>query len=124
MKDNGGSKGEGRETNVEKSKRVLRFVCPICGSRDLRVMEQARHYPIAMLDGVAVNAETVKFEELRKREECPYWLVDDPKEEWECWCVECEFVPDLEQYDEEKTKEDKLVRWLLDNCPQTQEEDD
>ncbi len=98
---------------------VLRFVCPRCGSRDLRTMMFVAHYPVSTLEGLEVDSETLEFEELHEREDPFEWRPTNHNDGWEFWCDKCGLVPNLDEYDDAETQEDKLVKWLLANCPQS-----
>ena len=123
MKDNGRNITEDRENNSEKPKLILQFVCPECGCRNLRTKWLVARYPVATLDGLEVHAETLELVELRQREDPFEWFDDDSNDGWEFWCDKCHLVPDLEQYESLKYQEDRLAKWLIDNCPQTDDGD-
>jgi hypothetical protein len=106
------------ESAPEHPKLILRFICPECGCRDLRTKMLVAHYPVSTLEGLEVHAETSEFEELHQREDPFEWKASSHNEGWEFWCDKCALVPDLEEYEGLQYQEDRLARWLLDNCPQ------
>jgi hypothetical protein len=97
---------------------MVRFICPRCGSRDLRTLQLVAYYPASTLEGIEVDSETLEFQELHQREDPFEWIGSNHNDGWEFWCHVCHLVPNLEEYDEVIAQEDQLVRWLLDNCPQ------
>ena len=112
----------GRVLRTGANELMLRFLCPRCGSRNLRTKQLVAYYPVSTLDGIEVDAETLEFEALHQREDPFEWWGSDSCDGWEFWCDNCHLVPNLEEYDEEEGQEGQLARWLLDNCPQTVEE--
>ena len=122
-------KGEyrGRELKTDGGTMMLTFICPMCGSRDLRTVQLVAYYPASTLEGIEVDSETLEFEELHQREDPFEWIGSNHNGGWEFWCHVCHLVPNLKEYGEYDeygvviTQEDQLVRWLFDNCPQTDE---
>jgi hypothetical protein len=96
----------------------LKFVCPLCGSQELRTKFPEALYQISTLDAVKKDPGA----------NCDPWYIDErePSEyegvghtdEWEFWCDKCGLVPYLEQNHEEEPQEESLAKWLLDNCRQ------
>jgi hypothetical protein len=103
---------------TDRNSLMLRFVCPRCGSQDLRTKMLVAYYPVSTLDGLEVTSETLEFEALHEREDPFEWIGSNHNDGWEFWCHNCHLVPNLEEYEEVKTQEEPLARWLLDNCPQ------
>lgn len=97
----------------------LKFVCPLCGSQDLRTKFPEPLYQISTLDNVKKDPAA----------NCDPWYIDErePSEyegvghtdEWEFWCDKCGLIPHLKQNHEEESQEESLARWLLHNCPQS-----
>src|SRR5271157_540226 len=99
---------------------ALRFICPLCGSQDLRTKFLEPYYPISTLDTIELDPNGVDLCYLYEREPWEYEGAGHT-EGWEFWCDKCDLVPNLEEYEEEVRQEESLARWLLDNCPQTDE---
>ncbi|AFM26046.1 hypothetical protein [Desulfomonile tiedjei] len=99
----------------------LKFVCPLCGSQDLRTKFPEPLYQISTLDAVkkdpGANGDPWYIDE---REPSEYEGVGHT-DEWEFWCDKCGLAPYLEQNHEEESQEESLARWLLDNCPQDED---
>src|SRR5208283_1159911 len=99
---------------------ALRFICPLCGSQDLRTKFLEPYYPISTLDTIELDPNGVDLCHLTEREPWEYEGAGYT-EGWEFWCDKCDLVPNLEEYEEEVRQEESLARWLIDNCPQTDE---
>ena len=99
---------------------ALRFICPLCGSQDLHTKFLEPYYPISSLDTIELDPNGVDLCYLYEREPWEYEGAGHT-EGWEFWCDKCDLVPNLEEYEEEVRQEESLARWLLDNCPQTDE---
>ena len=95
----------------------LKFLCPMCGSQDLRTKFLEPYYPISTLDRIKVDPGNVDLCDLFAREPSEYEGAGYT-DGWDFWCDKCHLVPRLEPNDEEDTPEESLARWLLDNCPQ------
>jgi hypothetical protein len=99
----------------------LKFVCPLCGSQELRTKFPEALYQISTLDKVKKDPD----------ESCDPWYIDEREpseyegvghtEGWEFWCDKCHLIPYLEQNHEEESQEESLAKWLLDNCPQNED---
>ncbi|MGB6068366.1 MAG: hypothetical protein WBG50_26450, partial [Desulfomonilaceae bacterium] len=95
----------------------LKFLCPMCGSQDLRTKFLEPYYPISTLDRIKVDPGDVDLCDLFAREPSEYEGAGYT-DGWDFWCDKCHLVPRLEPNDEEDTPEESLARWLLGNCPQ------
>jgi hypothetical protein len=99
----------------------LKFVCPLCGSQDLRTKFPEALHQISTLDAVKRDPTA----------NCDPWYIDEREpaeyegvghaEGWEFWCDKCHLIPYLEQNLEEESQEESLAKWLLDNCPQDED---
>ncbi|MGB6066340.1 MAG: hypothetical protein WBG50_16175, partial [Desulfomonilaceae bacterium] len=95
----------------------LKFLCPMCGSQDLRTKFLEPYYPISTLDRIKVDPGDVDLCELQERNPSEYEGAGHT-EGWQFWCDKCRMVPNLDVRNEEAAQEKALARWLLDNCPQ------
>jgi hypothetical protein len=96
------------------------FLCPRCGSRDLRTKFPEALYQISTLDKIVLNPTDVDPFEILEREPSEYEGVGH-SDEWEFWCDKCHLTPSLRDTREDEPVEETLARWLLDNCPQSPE---
>ena len=95
----------------------LEFVCPLCGSQDLRTKFLEPYHPVSTLDRIKVDPKDIDLCDLEEREPSEF-VAEGHSEGWEFWCDKCGLSPYLEPYDENETQVESLARWLLDNCPQ------
>lgn len=98
----------------------LKFVCPLCGSPDLRTKFLEPRYPVSTLDKIEVDPRDIDLCHVYEREPSEF-VPEDYFEGWEFWCDKCGLMPYLEESHEEESQEESLARWLLDNCPQSSE---
>jgi len=117
--------GKAGEDNTESKKpRIkLRFTCPKCGGRDLRLTLLCAFYPTSTLDCLEVDPDSLEDSELQERE--PFGEhCSSGNDGWEFQCADCGAVPMLEKDGEEQIVDDEeeLAEWLLKHCPQGDED--
>gem|GEM_PF-2919172 len=118
-----------REFHVDKEAELkedgtptdLKFVCPLCGSQDLRTKFPEPLYQISTLDKIEIDTGYLVDSYIAEREPSEYKGVGHTYE-WELWCDKCGLTPYLEQGHEDESQEESLARWLLDNCPQSDQD--
>ena len=119
MQEQGKSESEGRKNVTQKKTILMRFVCPNCGSRDLRMEELDPCNQVSTLDSIEISAATLEFAELHHRENSLEWMGAGDHDGWDFSCRKCGLVPDLEPYEDLDYPEGQLARWFLANCPKT-----
>lgn len=107
------------EMESEKPRIKLRFTCPSCGGRDLRITLLCACYPTSTLDWLEVDPDGPDDFELHERD--PYGEhCSSMNEGWEFECACCGATPTVERDGEQVPVEDEeeLAEWLLMHCPQ------
>jgi len=110
-------------TESRKPRLKLRFTCPSCGGRDMRITLLCASYPTSTLDWLDVDPDCFENSELIERD--PYgehWSGSHDGLEFEC--ASCGAIPTIEKDGEKQPVEDEaeLAEWLLKNCPQGDED--
>jgi hypothetical protein len=106
-------------TQSREPRTKLRFTCPRCGGRDLRIMLLCAFYPTSTLDFLEVDPDGPDDFELHERD--PYGEhCSSMNEGWEFECAGCGATPTVERDGEQVPVEDEeeLAEWLLKHCPQ------
>lgn len=111
--------GVGHEEIPANRKLNLRFTCPQCGSRDLKLTLLCASYPTSTLDFLEVDPDCFEDSEVHERE--PYgehWSSGN--DGWEFECANCGRTPQIEIDGKKRPlwNEEELAAWLIEHCPQ------
>ena len=111
-------KSQPRERILESGGRpmALRFICPMCGSQDLRTKFLEPYYPISTLDTIELDPNGVDLCHLYEREPSEYEGAGHT-EGWEFWCDKCHLVPKLERHDEDEGQEESSGKMASRQLP-------
>jgi len=112
-----------RSAESREPRTKLRFTCPRCGSKDLRITLLCAFYPTSTLDFLEVDTDGPDNFELHERD--PYGEhCSSHNDGWEFECAGCGATPAIERDSEQVPVEDEeeLAEWLLMHCPQEDED--
>jgi predicted RNA-binding Zn-ribbon protein involved in translation (DUF1610 family) len=114
------------ESEAENTKLTLRFVCPMCGGRELREVFVEISNTARLIEKIEVNSDDPEEVEVFDREDdFDFGAIEHLKaRRYECANEDCFMMLAYEEEGEERRVEDHagLVEWLFENCPQSDED--
>ena len=123
MKINEEDQGGRKESQAEGAKLTLRFVCPKCGSGDLRETMLEVSYPIRLIEKIEVNPDDLEDIEVFDNGDEEYYHTGDMHGcQYSCEGCGMELTYEEDGKELEVENEFQLVQWLLKHRPQSTED--